>query len=37
LGYAAVKASDHFVDVNKMIETGKGGQREVDDTAMPAT
>ncbi len=23
--------SDHFVDVNKMIEIGKGGQREADD------
>ncbi|WP_299249366.1 DNA damage-inducible protein D [uncultured Cytophaga sp.] len=23
--------SDHFVDVNKMIDLGKGGQREVDD------
>ena len=23
--------SDHFVDVNKMIELGKGGQRKVDD------
>ena len=23
--------TDHFVDVNKMIEVGKGGQREVDD------
>jgi DNA-damage-inducible protein D len=23
--------SDHFVDVNKMIEIGKGGQREIDD------
>lgn len=23
--------SDHFVDVNKMIEIGKGGQREVED------
>ena len=23
--------SDHFVDVNKMIELGKGGQREVED------
>jgi len=22
---------DHFVDVNKMIEVGKGGQREVSD------
>ena len=22
---------DHFVDVNKMIQLGKGGQREVDD------
>jgi len=25
------QVSDHFVDVNKMIELGKGGQREVDD------
>jgi DNA-damage-inducible protein D len=25
------KVSDHFVDVNKMIELGKGGQRAVDD------
>ena len=23
--------SDHFVDVNKMIDLGKGGQRKVDD------
>ena len=23
--------ADHFVDVNKMIGVGKGGQREVDD------
>jgi hypothetical protein len=26
------EVSDHFVDVNKMIEVGKGGQREVDET-----
>jgi DNA-damage-inducible protein D len=25
------EVSDHFVDVNKMIELGKGGQRQVDD------
>ena len=23
--------SDHFVDVNKMVDLGSGGQREVDD------
>ena len=26
-----VRASDHFADVGKMIELGKGGEREVDD------
>ena len=28
---ASEAVSDHFVDVTKMIELGKGGQREVDD------
>jgi DNA-damage-inducible protein D len=28
---AGHQVSDHFVDVNKMIEIGKGGQRETDD------
>lgn len=29
-----ISVNDHFVDVNKMIVIGKGGQREVDDIAL---
>lgn len=31
---AGLGVADHFVDVNKLIEIGKGGQRHVDDLAL---
>lgn len=31
---AEIEVSDHFADISKMIELGKGGQREVEDTAL---
>lgn len=31
---AEVSVSDHFVEINKMIELAKGAQREVDDFAL---
>jgi DNA-damage-inducible protein D len=31
---AGILVTDQFVDVNKLIEHGKGGQREIDDIAL---
>ena len=31
---SGIEPSEHFVDVNKMITIGNGGQREIDDIAM---
>jgi DNA-damage-inducible protein D len=31
---AGFESSDHFVDVNKMIEIAKGGTREIQDVAL---
>jgi DNA-damage-inducible protein D len=31
---ADITEEDHFIDINKMIETGKNAQREIDDIAM---
>lgn len=31
---AGISISDHFVDVNKMVEVGSGAMREVDDVAL---
>ena len=33
-GNAGEKVNDHFVDINKMIDLGKGAQREIEDVAL---